>query len=273
MRDALSILKSKNFGNEEIRNSLLDQSVDLVLTAHPTQAARRSLLAKYFKIGELLEIRDKTKLTPFELEDLHRSIRREIVSAWRSSTIRRIKPTPEDEARNGLAIIESIIWKSLPGFMRNVDAALESMGIEPLPPTKSLVTFGSWIGGDRDGNPFVTHTLTTEVIKLYRWRAASLVYSEVDALLFELSMTNCSPELQEEVDRIRAQAGSIYEKLSPTHLYFSKGNIPDDETYRLLLAPLREKLKATTQYWENGILHPRLLLPFLLLTMHSARSP
>ncbi|KAJ3092108.1 hypothetical protein HK102_010674 [Quaeritorhiza haematococci] len=255
-KDAFDLLMSKGFTAEQIRETLINQHVQLVLTAHPTQAARKTLLDKYFRIAELLEARDKTILTPDEQDDVHAAIRREIVSAWRTNTVRRIKPVPEDEARQGLMVLENTIWHSLPRFARTMDAALAAIGQPPLPVDKAVISFGSWIGGDRDGNPFVTAEVTTEVIKLGRWRAAELIYNEVDKLLFELSITRCSQELREAVAKIPVEL--IKASTRPTNLTFSRGNIPSDEPYRLLLAPLRDRCKVTSEYLAQiiGVRNP-----------------
>ncbi|KAJ3055215.1 hypothetical protein HK097_011216 [Rhizophlyctis rosea] len=244
------------FDGKTIRDTLLKQEIELVLTAHPTQAARRTLLDKYFKIAELLEFRDKTVLTPDEKAEVRLSIRREILAAWRSNTVRRIKPTPEDEARNGLMVLETSLWTALPAFANTVDHALESIGQEPLPINKSLITFGSWIGGDRDGNPYVTSEVTREVIKISRWRAATLIYAEVDKLMWELSMTKGSSELEAAISSVDAE--TIIQSSRKTNLTFSRGNIPRDEPYRLLLAPLRDRCKITEEYLSQaiGVAHP-----------------
>ncbi|KAJ3263329.1 hypothetical protein HK104_006667, partial [Borealophlyctis nickersoniae] len=192
-QDAFKLLMDKGFSPATIRETLMNQQVELVLTAHPTQAARRTLLDKYFRIAELLETRDKTILTPEEQTTLRASIRREILAAWRTNTVRRIKPTPEDEARNALMVLEASIWTAVPRFGNTLDHALESIGVEELPADKTVVTFGSWIGGDRDGNPYVTSTVTNEILKISHWRASTLIYNDIATLMFELSMTHASP--------------------------------------------------------------------------------
>ncbi|KAI9206838.1 phosphoenolpyruvate carboxylase [Polychytrium aggregatum] len=278
--DAFKFLLDKGFSRQQIREGLMKQNVELVLTAHPTQAARRTLLLKYFNIAQQLDIRDRTVLTPAEHIDMMDAIRREIVGAWRTNTVRRLKPTPEDEARGALAVIENSIWKALPQFMRNLDSTLQEFGIEPLPFDKAVISYGSWIGGDRDGNPYVTHEVTTEVVKLCRWRASALIYNEVDQLLFELSMTRASDEL------IRFAAAIPQEHLvgtsRATNLNFPRGNIPRDEPYRVLLAPLRDQCKVTEEYLcssvgvrnplprpSNFIGHPQQLLEPLMLCYRS----
>ncbi|KAI9199578.1 phosphoenolpyruvate carboxylase [Polychytrium aggregatum] len=250
-KDAFKFLLDKGFTGEQIREELTKQHIELVLTAHPTQAARRTLLTKYFNIAQQLETRDRTVLTPAEHADMMDAIRREIVGAWRTNTVRRIRPTPEDEARGALSVLENSIWKALPKFMRTLDATLAEYDIEPIPVDKSIISFGSWIGGDRDGNPFVTHEVTTEVLKLCRWRASELIYKEIDLLLFELSMTRGSEELIEVVSKIQHE--HLVGSSRATNLNFPRGNIPRDEPYRVLLAPLRDSCKVTEEYLCRAI--------------------
>ncbi|TPX68375.1 phosphoenolpyruvate carboxylase [Spizellomyces sp. 'palustris'] len=250
-RDAFNLLASQGFTPKQIRDTLVKQQVDLVLTAHPTQAARRTLLDKYLHIANLLAIRDRTIMTPQEEVDFRNTLRGEILAAWQTNTVRRIKPTPEDEARNALMVIENTIWTSLPNFMGTVDHALAEIGQPPLPIDSTLITFGSWIGGDRDGNPFVTSDVTQDVIKLCRWRAATLIYAEVDKLMFELSMTVCNDELQKVVAEIPEEV--IVNSSRKTNLTFPRGNVPRDEPYRLLLTVLRDRCKVTEEYLQQAI--------------------
>jgi phosphoenolpyruvate carboxylase len=250
-KDAFSDLLSQGFSAAEIRDALQKQNIQLVLTAHPTQAARRTLLDKYFKIAELLDTRDKTIMTPEEQTEFYGGLRRMIVSAWRSNTVRRIKPHPEDEARDSLTIIESTLWHILPKFMRTVDLALNSIGQDALDPTANLVSFGSWIGGDRDGNPYVTSGVTMHVLHLCRWRAAELIHVEIDSLLFDLSMTSGSSELLEAIKPLLNEDSSKWARA--TNIKFWRGNIPHDEPYRVLLAPLRNRCKVTSEYLASII--------------------
>ncbi|KAJ3167441.1 hypothetical protein HDU88_002363 [Geranomyces variabilis] len=252
-RDAFQLLQSKGFTGEQIRESLIKQNVDLILTAHPTQATRRTLLDKYFHIANCLATRDRTIMTPQEQEDNINTMRAEILAAWRTNTVRRIKPTPDDEARNGLMVLENTIWTSLPKFMDTVDHALAEIGQPPLPIDSTLITFGSWIGGDRDGNPYVTSEVTREVIKLCRWRAATLIYTEIDMLMFDLSMTSCSDELRAAVDAIPDEQIHEASASRKKSLRFSRGNVPLDERYRRLLAVVRDKAKITEEHLQLAI--------------------
>jgi phosphoenolpyruvate carboxylase len=144
------------------------------------------------------------------------------------------------------------VWDIVPAHMRNVNFALEKIGADPLPLDSVLVSFGSWIGGDRDGNPFVTAELTREIIKLSRWRAAELYYREVDKLLFQISMAHCSDELRNAVASIPEGMESSFKTI---HFDFAHGNIPPDEVYRRCLAVLRERLKLTYTYLEVRLVY------------------
>ncbi len=131
--------------------------IDFVLTAHPTQATRRTLLTKYAAIATLLGTRERTDLSPYAKKHVEEDLERLILSCWRSNTVRRVRPSPVDEARAGLAVIEDVLWQAVPIHLRTVDEALIKIGAPPTPPDRSSITFSSWAGGDRDGNPNVTH--------------------------------------------------------------------------------------------------------------------
>ncbi|KAJ6805154.1 phosphoenolpyruvate carboxylase 4 [Iris pallida] len=120
---------------------------------------------------------------------------REITSLWQTDELRRHKPTPVDEARAGLHIVEQTLWKAVPHYLRRVNNALKKHTGRPLPLTATPIKFGSWMGGDRDGNPNVTSKVTRDVSLLSRWMAIDLYIREVDNLRFELSMDRCSDKL------------------------------------------------------------------------------
>ncbi|KAJ3316209.1 hypothetical protein HDU93_004558 [Gonapodya sp. JEL0774] len=213
--DAFEELLQAGFTPSEIREKVCDQMVNLTLTAHPTQATRKTLLGKYYNIAQLLARRDESLLTPDEYSELIESLQREIFAIWRSNTVRRKRPTPQDEARNGLEVVETILWKAVPAFARSLDAALEAMGTEALPADVCPIRIGTWIGGDRDGNPFVTHQVTQDVVNFARWRAAALYFQEADALLFDLSVMRCTPEFQKWVDEEVVPSIKVVDKSAP----------------------------------------------------------
>ena len=109
-----------------------------------------------------------------ERDDLIDALRREIAAAWQTSDVRQQRPSPLDEVRSGLIVFEQSLWDALPRFVRGVDRALRTSTGRGLPIDAAPIRFGSWIGGDRDGNPHVTPQVTRQACLLSRWAAADL---------------------------------------------------------------------------------------------------
>lgn len=168
-------------------------SIELVLTAHPTEVSRRSLIQKYNGIADLLDRQDRLDPTPEEIEEVHTALSREITAIWHTDDIRRRRPSPADEARWGLAVIEQTLWDVIPRYLRRLDRMLQRRTGRRLPLDAAPIRFGSWMGGDRDGNPRVTARVTRETCLLSRWMAVELYEREVDALITELSL-QCADE-------------------------------------------------------------------------------
>ncbi|GJM98232.1 hypothetical protein PR202_ga15221 [Eleusine coracana subsp. coracana] len=171
---------------EEVFDALKNQTVDLVLTAHPTQSIRRSLLQKHARIRNCLTQLYAKDITADDKQELDEALQREIQAAFRTDEIRRTQPTPQDEMRAGMSYFHETIWKGVPKFLRRVDTALKNIGInERLPYNAPLIQFSSWMGGDRDGNPRVTPEVTRDVCLLARMMAANLYFSQIEDLMFE----------------------------------------------------------------------------------------
>ncbi|VFQ95358.1 unnamed protein product [Cuscuta campestris] len=190
---------------DELYDTVCKQEVEIVLTAHPTQINRRTLQYKHIRIAHLLEYNDRPDLGIEDRDMLIEDLVREITSIWQTDELRRHKPTPVDEARAGLNIVEQTLWKAVPHYLRRVSIALKKHTGRHLPLTCRPIKFGSWMGGDRDGNPNVTSKVTKDVSLLSRWMAIDLYVREIDTLRFELSMNHCS-------DRLSRLAHEILEK-------------------------------------------------------------
>lgn len=217
---AFAALVAGGIEPERLHDAVCQLQIELVLTAHPTEVVRRSLAMKHNRIAALLAERDRSDLTARERDELLDALRREILSAWDTDEIRHARPTPMDEARAGLLVFEQTLWDALPRYLRAVDRALQTATGRGLPLEATPIRFGSWMGGDRDGNPFVTPAITREACLFARWTAAGLYHREIDTLAAELSMADASDEL-------RAQAPQAH------------------EPYRAVLRPLRDRLAAT----------------------------
>jgi phosphoenolpyruvate carboxylase len=211
-----------------LHEAVCSLQIELVLTAHPTEVARRTLVQKYNRIAAALDEHDRPDLTIPERDELLASLRREIATAWTTSDIRHERPTPLDEVRSGLIVFEQSLWDAIPRFARTVDRALRSTTGKGLPIHVAPLRFGSWIGGDRDGNPNVTPDVTRRACLLARWVAADLYLAEVEALREELSIQSASAEFRAAVDDAA-------------------------EPYRELLRGVRQRLQATRQWIEASL--------------------
>uniref|UniRef100_A0A7N0UE36 phosphoenolpyruvate carboxylase n=1 Tax=Kalanchoe fedtschenkoi TaxID=63787 RepID=A0A7N0UE36_KALFE len=205
--DTFNRLVQSGVSPDELYKTFCNQKVEIVLTAHPTQINRRTLQYKHIRIAHLLDYNDRSDLGHEDRELLIEDMMREITSIWQTDELRRHKPTPVDEARAGLNIVEQSLWKAVPRYLRRVNNALKKHTGKSLPLTCTPIKFGSWMGGDRDGNPNVTAKVTRDVSLLSRWMAIDLYVREIDSLRFELSMNQCS-------DRLSKLAHEILEKES-----------------------------------------------------------
>lgn len=205
---------------EQVTEAVGKLNIDLVLTAHPTEVTRRTLIHKHKELASCLKDIHQESLTDIERERLETRIADLISQAWHTEEIRSVRPTPVDEARWGFSVIENSLWEAVPDFLRDLNDRLKKDYDVTLPLNASPVHFSSWMGGDRDGNPFVTSKVTEEVLLLARKRAAKLFALDLDRLQVELSMSNCNEEL-------RAKVG---DKLEP---------------YRALLRPLVRRCADT----------------------------
>jgi|EP00624_Nannochloropsis_granulata_P003040 phosphoenolpyruvate carboxylase len=191
------LLNEAKIPPDEIYQAIISQKIELVLTAHPTEVNRRTYLNKHKKVAmDMEKLHFQGKLTPYEKSEVEKSLKREITSIWNSEMIRRTKPTPVDEARSGLAVVEQVLWDAVPSFLRKLDATMEMTLGKRLPITAAPVCFASWMGGDRDGNPFVTPQITRTVALRARWQAMRLLLRDIRELKMVLSSTKCSEELR-----------------------------------------------------------------------------
>jgi len=222
-------LVAKNVDKQKIYDSLCTQSVEIVLTAHPTEVNRRTILQKHNRINTILQDSDRADLLSYEQREMNKRLHREIMSIWESDELRRAKPTPVEEAKAGLAVVESVLWHALPDYIRKLDdVCRDSLGAS-LPPNIAPIKISSWMGGDRDGNPNVTPEITKEVTLMSRWSAANLFRGDIQTLREELSVRTATPELL---------------KLS--------GDVA--EPYRVVLTAIRTRLEATID-WSNALLN------------------
>jgi phosphoenolpyruvate carboxylase len=221
VQELIAKLKNSDISEEQMQQAVAGLKMDMVLTAHPTEITRRTLINKHTAINQCLSYLELTDISDKERDQILVRLEQLITQAWHTNDIRKNRPTPVDEAKWGFAVIENSLWEAVPQYVRELDKTLkDGLGIS-LPVDASPIKFTSWMGGDRDGNPFVTATVTKEVLITSRWVAVSLYLEDIQQLTTELSMDNCDPAL-------RAIAGEGV-----------------DEPYRIVLRKLRNELKET----------------------------
>jgi len=196
-----------------LHDAVSRQKVEIVLTAHPTQVNRRTLQYKFQRIAHFLERYNRADLTTDEKDLCVEDLARELQSLWQTDELRRRRPTPLDEARGGLHVVEQSLWTAVPAHLRRLSMSLKKHTGQPLPLEAAPMTFASWMGGDRDGNPNVTARVTHHVACLSRWMAADLYMHEIDALRFELSMGRATPELCALARLIEKHEDATYKEL------------------------------------------------------------
>ena len=225
IEEALPRLVAGGLSPARLSDAVERLRIELVITAHPTEIMRRTLQQKYWRIAGALAHLDRPDLTGVERDELIETLRREITAAWETEEVRRERPSPLDEVRSALAVFEETLWDALPQYCRSVDRTLRQVAGRGLPIDAAPIRFGSWIGGDRDGNPAVTPEVTDRACLMARWTGLSLYAREIEALRVELSMSEATPELQ-------ARAGG------------------EHEPYRTILRDLQQRLTATLRWVE-----------------------
>ncbi len=228
LANAFEELTRGGVSEAELANTIHELKIELVLTAHPTEIMRRTLIHKHSEIGRCLAQLELQGQTNVERDRLYARLRELVTQIWYGDDFRLQRPTPVDEAKWGFAVVEDSLWQAVPEFLRRLDKALSDHCGERLPLAAAPVTFVSWMGGDRDGNPNVTAEITEEVLLLSRWQAADLYLRDVTSLVEELSMTRCN-------DALRALAGDAH------------------EPYREVLRGLRGRLRATLAAIESQL--------------------
>ena len=155
------------------------------------------MINKQVELSDCLASLERKDNLPQERDNILNRIEQLISQAWHTDDIRRSRPTPVDEAKWGYAVIENSLWHAVPRFLREFSANVKDQLSLELPIDYSPIEFTSWMGGDRDGNPFVTSQVTTEVLDHGRWMALNLYIQDLKTLCAELSMSDASDELIE----------------------------------------------------------------------------
>src|SRR5437660_1496137 len=199
LTQTLAHAKAAGFSASELRRFLGEAQVSPVLTAHPTEVRRKSTIDREMEIAGLLDRRERVQLTAEEAEASDEQLRRAVLTLWQTNLLRRTKLTVLDEVANGLSFYDYTFLHEVP----RLHCALEDrLNLEEGGAPGELASFlamGSWIGGDRDGNPFVTADVMRGTLRLQSSRVMQFYLEELHALGGELSMSAHLADVSEEL--------------------------------------------------------------------------
>src|SRR5258705_3590016 len=228
----LSHAHAAGFSAADLRRFSREAQVSPVLTAHPTEVRRKSTMDREMEIAALLEQRERMQLTPEEIEASDEQLRRAVLTLCQTNFLRRTKLTVLDEVANGLSFYDYTFLHEVPRLHCALEDRLNQEAGGAPGELASFLTMGSWIGGDRDGNPFVTADVMRGTLRLQSSRVLNFYLEELHALGAELSLAAHLADVSEE---LRALAGR-----SPDPSPHRSG-----EPYRLAVSGIYARLTAT----------------------------
>lgn len=232
---------TKDFNKKELQEWLDNFSVRPVFTAHPTEAARRSVLSKMTTIAQLLEQPD----SPTKSERLAETID----LLWQTDELRLGRPEPLDEAVNSIYYLDELLQDTVPEVLASFANEVKRLGVELSPNAKPL-SFGTWIGGDRDGNPNITAAVTKSAILLQNSHFTRAINRHLDELRQALSISTKLAGVTKELEKSLAED---LEKLPEIEARYRRINV--EEPYRLKATAIGHKLLLTQARHASGLPH------------------
>ena len=237
---AVARLRERGVTPEQMAALLAELHVEPVLTAHPTEAKRRSILSKVGRISDLIWILNSPGALPREQAEARAALRTEVATIWLTDRQRTVRPSVTDEVRTGLFFIDQVLWDVLPRIYADLDVALERY-YPGLAIRQPWLRLGSWIGGDRDGNPNVTREVTAETLRLHRGLAIERHRARLQTLSRRLSLNGRRVRPSPELAAWLAERRS----LTPHVAYLAERY--RGEPYRLLMAQLAADLAEASR--------------------------
>ena len=255
---AVDWLRERGWSPDRVEELLLRLRITPVLTAHPTEARRRTMLTALRRCYRLLEQLDDPRLSPVGDAEIRRKLREEISLLWRTSSVRKTAPTPIDEVRTALAFFDETLFRAVPRVYRNFDRAMDRVrtggrtnrdpglasdaGLSGTrrPRVSAFLQWGSWIGGDRDGNPTVTAELTRQIPRIHAdhvlrgYEAVALRL--LTTLSVQVSREGVHPEFE---NRLARDGEDLPETMRDLLRRFP------DEPYRRRMGAILERLRRT----------------------------
>jgi phosphoenolpyruvate carboxylase len=257
---AIDWLRERDWSTDRIEELLRRLRITPVLTAHPTEARRRTMLTALRRCYRLLEQLDDPRLGAEDEAELRRKLREEISLLWRTSSVRKTAPTPIDEVRTALAFFDETVFRAVPRVYRAFDRAMDrarlgargnrggpvgDLGLSGTRPPRgsAFLRWGSWIGGDRDGNPTVTAEITRQVPRIHADHVLRGYEAVATRLLTTLSVQVSREAIHPEFEnRLARDAEDLPETMRDLARRFP------DEPYRRRLGAIAERLRRTRSY-------------------------
>ncbi len=233
LAETLAHAEAAGISPADLRRFFEGALVSPVLTAHPTEVRRKSTMDREMEIAALLDHRERVQLTPEEDGECDEQLRREVLTLWQTNLLRRTKLTVLDEVENGLEFYDYTFLREVPRLIGALEDRLDAGG-EAAGELASFLKMGSWIGGDRDGNPFVTADVMRGTLQLQSSRVLHFYLEELHALGGELSIAAHLADVSEEL-RVLAQRSP---DISPHR---------SGEPYRLAVSGIYARLSATAK--------------------------
>jgi phosphoenolpyruvate carboxylase len=239
LADTLAMAQAAGLTPAELRQFFKTAQVSPVLTAHPTEVRRKSTMDREMEVAHLLDRRERVQLTPEEAQASDEQLRRAVLTLWQTNLLRRTKLTVLDEVANGLSFYDYSFLQEVPRLICGLEDKLNA-GDETAGEVASFLRMGSWIGGDRDGNPFVTADVMRGTLRLQSSRVLQFYLEELHALGAELSIAA-------HLADVSAELRALAERSPDTSPHRS------GEPYRLAVSGMYARLSATAKKLDVGV--------------------
>ncbi len=245
MRRAVADLAERGTSASELRALLVRAELRLVMTAHPTEARRRTTIEKLARVFGILRDLDQTGSR--DLPAARDRLLATVQELWGSDELRAISLTVLDEVRGGLIHFASTLAETVPRIYRDLEAALAEFYPGEHFEVPPLLTFGSWIGGDRDGNPFVTSVTTVQALELMREHCLRFLESRVELLAGRLSLSERVSGPASGLESILDRGAQDFPDLALT-----LAELNPEEPYRRALTFVRERVRSTAAHADGS---------------------
>jgi len=267
LHEAVVQLAADGTSAQELHDTLAEAEVRLVMTAHPTEARRRTTVNKLSRVFTLLRELDERRPSTGRQEQIRRQIAAAVQEMWGSDELRAVSTTVLDEVRAGLIYFTSTIASVVPEIYRDLEATIAEVYPGSDIEVPSLLTFGSWMGGDRDGNPFVTPAMTARALQLMKESCLRLLEQRLLGLTDRVTLSARVAGEPAELSLLLEGFAALLPELSAE----LDGRNPE-EPYRRLFKLLAARVRATRKGWETGYERPQELLADLAVAERALRD-